>query len=100
MKKPIQWIAAALICAIVACSVGCDPKDKPTERVEDTRNLSAFEYTEANLTATDALGRTAPAGDISNGNDVGVFYHTWHGVHETPGKSRLSGQRLSVRKRR
>ncbi|RXZ61817.1 hypothetical protein ESZ91_05355 [Candidatus Borkfalkia ceftriaxoniphila] len=86
MKKPIQWIAAALICAIVACSVGCDPKDKPTERVEDTRNLSAFEYTEANLTATDALGRTAPAGDISNGNDVGVFYHTWHGVHETPGK--------------
>ena len=55
MKKPIQWIAAALICAIVACSVGCDPKDKPTERVEDTRNLSAFEYTEANLTATDAL---------------------------------------------
>ena len=86
MKKPIQWIAAALICAIVACSVGCDPKDKPTERVEDTKNLSAFEYTEANLTATDALGRTAPAGDISNGNDVGVFYHTWHGVHETPGK--------------
>ena len=86
MKKPIQWIAAALICAIVACSVGCDPKDKPTERVEDTRNRSAFEYTEANLTATDALGRTAPAGDISNGNDVGVFYHTWHGVHETPGK--------------
>ena len=86
MKKPIQWIAAALICAIVACSVGCDPNDKPTERVEDTRNLSAFEYTEANLTATDALGRTAPAGDISNGNDVGVFYHTWHGVHETPGK--------------
>lgn len=86
MKKPIQWIAAALICAIVVCSVGCDPKDKPTERVEDTRNLSAFEYTEANLTATDALGRTAPAGDISNGNDVGVFYHTWHGVHETPGK--------------
>ena len=86
MKKPIRWIAAALICAIVACSVGCDPKEKPTERIEDTRNLSAFEYTEANLTATDALGRTAPAGDISNGNDVGVFYHTWHGVHETPGK--------------
>lgn len=86
MKKPIQWIAAALICAIVACSVGCGPKDKPLERVQDTRDLTAFEYTEANLTATDALGRTAPAGDISNGNDVGVFYHTWHGVHETPGK--------------
>ena len=87
MNKTIRWIAAALICAIFACSAGCGrvPKEEPLERAEDTRNLSAFEYTAANLTATDALSRIAPTGDVSNGNDVGVFYHTWHGEHETAG---------------
>ncbi len=100
MKKTGRWIALALssvmtLGVITACgdNTGAGDGDngsneQPEEivRVEDTRDLNAFEYTRANMTAYDREGRFASAGDVYNGNDVGVFYHTWHGSHETPGK--------------
>lgn len=79
-------MAAVLVLSLLCAGCGEEQGGETLQRVADTRGLTAFEYTEANLTATDKTGRIAPAGDVSNGYDVGVFYHTWHGVHETPGK--------------
>ncbi len=86
MKRWIKGIASVLVGALLFGTAACTTKEEPIVRVEDTRNLNAFEYTQANLTATDKTGRVAPTGDLYNGNDVGVFYHTWHGVHETAGE--------------
>lgn len=85
MKKLIKAIALTLAGALLLGTSACAKKGEIV-RVEDTRGLTAFEYTQANLTATDKTGRTAPTGDVYNGNDVGVFYHTWHGSHETAGE--------------
>ncbi len=91
MKKTFKIIASALagilLFGTAACASGGDnPPEEEIVRVEDTRDLTAFEYTQANITATDKTGREAPAGDLYNGNDVGIFYHTWHGRHETAGE--------------
>lgn len=86
MRKRIsKIILSALLSFTFAFTAACDGEGG-INRVDDTRNLTAFEYTQANITATDREGRTAAAGDVYNGNDVGVFYHTWHGVHETRGE--------------
>ncbi len=93
MKKSLKVFATALSAVLIFGTTACGDKDNDSDngsneikRVEDTRGLNAFEYTTANMTAFDKTGRFAPAGDVYNGNDVGVFYHTWHGVHETAGK--------------
>ncbi len=90
MRKKISVIILAATMAFTfafanACKTD-DPQTPIITRVADERNLDAFEYTRANLTATDREGREAAAGDLYNGNDVGVFYHTWHGAHETAGE--------------
>ncbi len=100
MKKAYRWLALGLSSVmtmglLAACGGDKDTVDNTDEgsngqtetivRVEDTRGLNAFEYTRANMTAYDREGRFASAGDLYNGNDVGVFYHTWHGAHETQG---------------
>ncbi|MCX4314038.1 MAG: hypothetical protein OSJ83_09340, partial [Clostridia bacterium] len=90
MRKKISVIILAATMAFTfafanACKTD-DPQTPIITRVADERNLDAFEYTRANLTATDREGREAAAGDLYNGNDVGVFYHTWHGAHETAGQ--------------
>lgn len=86
MKKTIGLFTAAVLALTVVGASGCSKEKEGLAREKDTRALTAFEYTQANTTATDKTGREAPAGDVYNGNDVGVFYHTWHGVHETAGK--------------
>lgn len=85
MKKLMKAIALTLAGALMLGAAACAKKEEIV-RVEDTRGLTAFEYTQANMTATDKTGRMAPTGDLYNGNDVGVFYHVWHGSHETPGE--------------
>lgn len=52
-------------------------------RVEDTRDLSEFDYTLANVACYDGLNRYVPAGGVENDNTVGMFYFLWHGTHET-----------------
>ncbi len=86
MKKLFKVLAGALSALLLLGTAACGGSNDSVKRVEDTRELTAFEYTTANITALDKTGRYAPAGDVYNGNDVGVFYHTWHGVHETAGK--------------
>ncbi len=88
MKKLVKLLAISLSSVTLLGTAACGGKgsSSKTDRVEDTRGLNAVEYTTANTTAFDKAGRFAPAGDVYNGNDVGVFYHTWHGVHETAGK--------------
>lgn len=84
MKKLFSLLLAGVTFCSIALTVGCGKSG--TKRYEDTRNLTEQEYTLANITATDQLGRLALAGDERNNSDVGVFYHTWHGAHETPGQ--------------
>lgn len=91
MKRSLRLCLTAVLAFSMSGFTACkgktdDSGEESVTRVADTRALSAAEYTYANLTATDKIGRTAPAGDADNGNDVGVFYHTWHGVHETAGE--------------
>ena len=55
------------------------------ERVDDTRNLSIYDYTVNNLTGIDALGRKiAPVDEKNSNRKIGIFYHVWHGTHNTP----------------
>lgn len=66
---------------LTACS-----KEEATpqiERSEDTRSLSDFEYTRANLVGYDEYGKFIERGDTKNTNKVGAFYFLWHGSHET-----------------
>ncbi len=78
----------------VSCGKATNPKDKTT-RVADTRGLNEFEYTAASLTATDKTDRVAEAGAVNKGYDVGIFYHTWHGAHETQGDEEFANDYLS-----
>lgn len=89
MKKKLTLALSVLLAVSTSfATVGCGDKlfDEKVKRVADTRNLSEMEYTYANICATDQLGREATTGDLYNGNSVGMFYHIWHGAHETPGK--------------
>lgn len=80
-----------ILCMFLACTllfcVSCDKKikeegEKPIVRVEDTRNLSLYDYTVANISSTDKEGRTVRTGDEkSKENAVGLFYHVWQGYH-------------------
>ena len=89
MKKIASAILSVAMTATLLFSFACGKtgggnKDG-IKRVADARGLTDFEYTLANMTATDKEGRVAEAGAVDNGNDVGIFYHTWHGWHETAG---------------
>ncbi|MBQ9709606.1 MAG: hypothetical protein IJV67_03170 [Clostridia bacterium] len=90
MKK----LLILLLCLIFAMSaVSCKngknsssegEQDPPVVRVDDTRALSEFDYTVANVTATDKEGRTVRAGDKEKDDMfVGLFYHIWHGNDST-----------------
>ncbi len=78
-------------CAFAGCKKGGSPEESSSSPQEpkktyDLRLIDDVEYTQASLTAIDKTGRIASPGDERNGNDVGIFYHTWHGNHETPGE--------------
>ena len=69
---------------------GCtnNPPDEssvpPIERSEDLRELTSQEYTVNNITAIDEYDRVTPTGDLrKEDKKVGVFYHVWHGTHNT-----------------
>ncbi|MBQ7164709.1 MAG: hypothetical protein IJU84_01120 [Clostridia bacterium] len=94
MKKVILWLLCAISAvSFTACktgktssvdSSGTSGQEIPVERVADERNMDAYSYTTANVSATDKEGRTARAGDErKDGNFVGLFYHIWHGNDNT-----------------
>ncbi len=90
MKKIASAILSVAMTATLLFSFACGKTGGDNtggiKRVADARGLTDFEYTLANMTATDKEGRVAEAGAVDNGNDVGIFYHTWHGWHETAGE--------------
>ena len=63
-----------------------ESESQKPQKTYDNRLIDDFLYTDASLTAIDDNGRIFPKGNERNGNQVGIFYHTWHGAHETPGE--------------
>ena len=88
-KKRALQAGPILAAALSSCaspspsgsSAGSSSSPLPT----DTRNLSALDYARVNLTGKDALGREIPRYDSykQKKSYVGLFYHAWHGAHET-----------------
>lgn len=90
MKKIKSVLFATIsLSSLVLCSCGDTQTPGPElpkyERVKDDRNLSVFDYTTNNLSGVDALNRKISPVDKRNDNrKIGVFYHVWHGTHNTP----------------
>lgn len=80
--KKITSLLMAIICLLSLIACGSNSSDG-IKRVVDTRNLSAFEYSRANITGIDSLGRTVRIGDERNNDKVGMFYFLWNGFHTT-----------------
>lgn len=87
MMKKTAAVAIALL--MLFSLAGCKGKTetKTTAKTYDKRVMDDFDYTAANLSAIDDLGRISAKGDVKNGNQVGIFYHLWHGVHESAGET-------------
>ena len=87
MMKKTAAVAIALL--MLFSLAGCKGKTetKTTAKTYDKRVMDDFDYTAANLSAIDDLGRISAKGDVRNGNQVGIFYHLWHGVHESAGET-------------
>lgn len=83
MKKKICLALSFLMMAsLVSCGGGGENSTPKIQRVQDIRNLSVYENTVYNLSATDKEGRTMSTvnGETKN-NYVGLFYHIWQGYH-------------------
>lgn len=82
MSKKIKRIICCLFCMILCLqfSVGCNSNEK---RIDDERNLSAYETSIYNLAGTDALGRKVNEVDGVRDSSVyvGMWYSFWHGQH-------------------
>ena len=79
------FIALIIPMLLTACKTKSDGSSEPHfERVDDLRELTAQEYTVNNITAVDEYGRVTTTGDLrKQDKKVGVFYHVWHGTHNT-----------------
>lgn len=80
MKKvtKITPLASVFLLSLSSCGKTSIPRE------EDKRNLSTEESTLLNLSATDALGREVKVQDARNTKrKTGLFYHIWHGTHNT-----------------
>lgn len=85
MKKGIRsLIIICLACFLIVSSMfGCtdNTKDKPVY-IDDNRDFNDFEYTQASVSAYDALGRITEGGSTrTTDKDVGLFYFLWLGAH-------------------
>ncbi len=78
---------AMLVLSSCASSAPETPSSSSVSKLPvDARNLSDEEYAKVNLTGRDALGREIPRYDSYKSDKqryVGLFYHVWHGAHET-----------------
>ena len=80
-------IAFIIPMALSACN-GKKPNtsssEQPIIRVDDEREITAQEYTVNNIAGIDEYGRVTTIGDLrKQDKKVGVFYHVWHGTHNT-----------------
>ena len=88
MNKKLLIIPFIIPILLTACQKNNNDnnqEDKPSfVRVEDERTLTTQEYTTNNIIAVDKFGRVTTAGDLrKEDKKVGVFYHVWHGTHNT-----------------
>lgn len=80
MKKS-NFLVLSLLGALslISCS------NPGISRVKDEREINNFEYTINNLSTVDSLGREVRIGDSrDHSKTIGMFYHVWHGTHNTP----------------
>ena len=84
-KKAAVALALLMLFSVAGCK--SKPSAETPKKTVDKRVMDDFDYTTANLSAIDDLGRISAKGDEKNGNSVGIFYHLWHGVHETAGQT-------------
>lgn len=87
-RKVAFGLGGALGLALSSCSGGSTQSsvDSSNKLPVDTRDLSDEEYARVNLTGKDALGRKIDRYDsfkTDKNRYVGLFYHVWHGSHET-----------------
>ncbi len=78
LKNVIPYCALCLF-TITSCN------KNNINRIEDTRELSIEDRTINSLTGVDALNRLInPTDNQISKRQLGVFYHVWHGTHNTP----------------
>ena len=79
------FIALIIPMLLTACKTKSGGSSEPHfERIDDLRELTAQEYTVNNIAAVDEYGRVTTTGDLrKQDKKVGVFYHVWHGTHNT-----------------
>ena len=80
-------VAFIIPMALSACN-GKKPNtsssEQPIIRVDDEREITSQEYTVNNIAGIDEYGRVTTIGDLrKQDKKVGVFYHVWHGTHNT-----------------
>ena len=80
-------IAFIIPMALSACNgkkTNTSSSEQPIIRVDDEREITAQEYTVNNIAGIDEYGRVTTIGDLrKQDKKVGVFYHVWHGTHNT-----------------
>ena len=82
-KKAVKFMAVSLCGALLLGSAACGGNKGYDEalRVEDTRNISANEYTVLNLSSTDDYGRIVSPADSKKDKYVGLFFFLTLGQH-------------------
>ena len=86
MNKKLLTVLFTIPLVLVSC--GKNEKQEEEEpsfiRVVDQREITTQEYTTNNIVAMDEYGRITTSGDLrKEDKKVGVFYHVWHGTHNT-----------------
>ena len=77
MKRKIKAMALAMalilgLASFSACARATEKSDLSEERAKDTRGLSDNEYTQLNISGTDALGRTFSSADAEDKEPIPV----------------------------
>lgn len=84
MKQFLKKFCIILLIGVLSISAllcGCE-KQSSIERVDDTRNLNAYEYTQLNITAKDEYGRKITSADSKKKDKyVGMFFYLTNGSH-------------------
>lgn len=79
--RKIKKAIVLFLAGIMAFSLfGCKERTE-TKAVDDTREISDYEYARNSVSSVDALGRVTLAGDGEESRDVGLFYFLWLGAH-------------------
>ena len=83
-KLLIAFIIPMVLSACNSKKQNNSSSEQPIIRVDDERDITPQEYTVNNIAGIDEYGRVTTIGDLrKQDKKVGVFYHVWHGTHNT-----------------